>query len=318
MGSRALAVAIAIVAFSHAIRAEDAVRWISDIREDSLAGPGLFSRIVNVFAGGADHDRLTLPFDVCMSADHYLVLVRGTNELVAIERASLKARVVECTHDALIGPVAVTGSPDDFYISDPEQGTVFHGQGGALRVFADETAGLVRPTGLALDRDGGRLWVVDTGRHRIVCFTLNGEVLVELGSRGEADEGFNFPTFMAIDSDGALIINDTMNGQIKKFTAEGTFLWSIGGLDSENYVFERAKGVTTDDRGRIYVVDNLSDQIFVLSPDGALIDTIGVTGSGAGELWSPVGICARGDTLVVADTQNHRLALFGIESAGQR
>ena len=108
-----------------------------------------------------------------------------------------------------------------------------------------------------------------------------------------------------------------MNAQVKKFTAEGRFLWSIGGLESETFLFERPKGVVCDDLGRVYVVDNLADRVLIISPDGALMDSIGVPGAGAGELWSPVGIDLAGDTLIVADTQNHRLALFDL-GAGTR
>jgi sugar lactone lactonase YvrE len=294
------------------------IHWLGDISTDSLAGPGLFSKVVSALAGGSNNNTLELPFDVRLSAEKYLVLIRSTNELITIDRKTLKARHLKHTKNALVAPVAVVGTADDFYLSDPEQSTVFHGSDGRLVVFADSSHGLDRPTGLALDLKRGRLWIVDTGRHRVVGLSLTGLPSVEIGGRGEQDSCFNFPTFAAVDNDGSLIINDTMNGKIKKFSADGEFLWSAGGLSEEQFLFERAKGIATDGRGRIYVVDNLSDQVVVLTADGTLVNRIGTSGSGAGELWSPVGVAILGDTLVVADTQNHRLALFSIASEAGR
>lgn len=292
--------------------------WLGDIAEDSLAGPGLVSKLLRIVAGGENRQRLGLPFDVQIAGDEYFVLSRQSNDLVAIDRRSQKARVLHISDQPLITPVAAVGTPEHYFISDPEQNTVFVGHGTDLEVFVGTEQGLERPTGLAWDRQRNRIWVVDTGRHEVLCFDLAGKLIVAFGGRGAGDTDLNYPTFIAVAPDGSVIVNDTMNGRIKKWSSDGEFLWSSSDLLTASDPVGRAKALAIDETGRTYVVDNMEDRIVVFDSEGTQVGTFGHSGSGNGELWSPVGIAIAGDTLVVADTQNNRLALFAITREEQR
>lgn len=293
-------------------------RWLGEVTEDSLSKPGFFGKLVKVIAGGEEFDRLAYPFDVRIAGDHYLFLSRQTNDVVLVNRESYRTRVLNTGDAGLIAPVAVVGDAERYYLSDPEQSAVFIGHKSKLKLFAGADQGLKRPTGLAWDRDRERLWVVDTELHKVLCFDLDANRILELGGRGDGPSGLNYPTFIALFRDGSVAINDTMNGRIKKWSAEGELLWNSEDLLTAADPLGRAKGVAVDASDRVLVVDNMGDRVFILAPDGAVLGSFGSQGSGDGELWSPVGIAVAGDTVVVADTQNHRLVLFALEGGLDR
>lgn len=319
IGRALAAVTISLAAFGPAWgqSALDA-RWAGTVDDASLKGPGFFSRLVGIVAGGESSSKLGLPFDVEMTAAEYLVLSRESNSLVAVERETGKARVVDLGKAGLVAPVDVAGGREHYYISDSELGAVFVGAGNRLERFLGREQGLDRPTGLALDISRGLLWIVDTGRHQLLGYSLEGELQTVTGFRGAADSAFNYPTFVAVCEDGSIVVNDTMNGKIKKFGADGALIWAAGGFDTSSASLGRAKGVAVDDAGRIFVVDNLEDHVVVLDGDGTYVGHFGGPGNADGELWSPVGIAVCGDTVAVADTQNHRLALFSIAREAKR
>ena len=68
--------------------------------------------------------------------------------------------------------------------------------------------------------------------------------------------------------------------------------------------------MAVDDSGNIYVVDGLFDNIQVFDPDGRLLMVIGSRGAGAGEFWSPGGLCIDGDDVFIADTFNNRIQVL--------
>jgi len=68
--------------------------------------------------------------------------------------------------------------------------------------------------------------------------------------------------------------------------------------------------VAVDQSGRIFILDGTADTVRVYSPKGEQIFTLG----GAGILKQPLGIdVSPGGDVVVADSGNHRLALFAAE-----
>jgi DNA-binding beta-propeller fold protein YncE len=83
------------------------------------------------------------------------------------------------------------------------------------------------PTGVAIDGDGNVL-VTDTNNHRIRIITPPGDVSTLAGTveKGHNDgEGavaqFNYPTGIAVDGAGDVLVADTYNHRICKITPQG-------------------------------------------------------------------------------------------------
>jgi len=176
----------------------------------------------------------------------------------------------------------------------------------------------VNQTGVAVD-SGGRIYVADTGNHRVQVFDTAGRFLFKFGrgggdgSWGRADGEFFGPYGIAADAMGRIYVADTGNGRIQVFDATGGFLFKINEVGG-------AVDVAVDDLGRIYAVDpdrSLSveersePRVRVFNASGAFLYEFGGYGLTPGRFRSPTGVAVGPDgRVVVADDGNNRVQVF--------
>src|SRR5574340_849041 len=67
------------------------------------------------------------------------------------------------------------------------------------------------PQGIAVDAAGTRVYVADTGNHRIQKFTSSGDFILTWGSQGAGDGQFSYPGGVAVDPAGNVYVVDTAN-----------------------------------------------------------------------------------------------------------
>jgi DNA-binding beta-propeller fold protein YncE len=179
------------------------------------------------------------------------------------------------------------------------------------------------PRNLAVAPDGS-LYLADTGNHRIVRITAEGEVLTTWGSfadgatmEGGAPGGtFYEPWSIAIGTDGSVFVTDTWNHRIQKFTADGRFItqWGTFGQAETATAFWGPRDITIDDKGWLYVTDTGNKRVVVFDEDGNFITEFGSAGLLAGQFDEPVGIAVDSDGRVyVADTWNQRVQVFELD-----
>lgn len=115
------------------------------------------------------------------------------------------------------------------------------------------------------------LFLADDGGHAIYQFTLEGKLLMTIGTPGKAaefmgGEPFNQPTKVARDpKSGNLFISDGYgNARVHKFTALGKYVSSWGGPGIEAGQFNLPHSAALDKHGRVLVADreNLRIQVF--------------------------------------------------------
>jgi sugar lactone lactonase YvrE len=83
-------------------------------------------------------------------------------------------------------------------------------------------------------------------------------------------------------------------------------------IDNYGLGLQGASGLAIDSNDRIYISDTGHHRIVICTPEGCYITHIGIEGDGPGELKLPSGLDITHDgTIVVADTGNKRLQLFG-------
>jgi DNA-binding beta-propeller fold protein YncE len=176
---------------------------------------------------------------------------------------------------------------------------------------------LERPTGIAIDRERGKIYVADTSHqlsknHYIHVYNLQGRPLGKIGLGKGADEGaFLFPTYLAVDSDGKLYVSDTMNARIQVFSPDGQYLDTIGARGNAPGTFARPKGVAVDTFGNVYVVDSDWANVQIFNPKGQALLFFGGRGRYPGLLNTPAGIAIdRENKIYVADTQNLRVDVY--------
>lgn len=217
-----------------------------------------------------------------------------------------------------IAPVGVTSGPEGrVLVADAELGII-------ARLDASGNPGpsfgrgvLKRPTGVAYDPVGQRIFVADTAAHDIKVFDGKGQFVKVIGRHGEGAGEFNFPTHLAFAHD-QLYVTDTMNSRIQVFSADGSTLrlqFGTRGLYIGNMV--RPKGVAVDRAGNIYVVESYHDHLLVFDKRGRFLMGIGGLGQQIGRFYLPSGVWVdRGDRIFVADMFNGRIMVFQFLGGG--
>jgi DNA-binding beta-propeller fold protein YncE len=137
------------------------------------------------------------------------------------------------------------------------------------------------------------LWLVDRDRAQMMLFTISGQLLRTIGTRGfRSDTGvapddfrseafksvthgggpFNMPTDIDVASSGEMFVTDGYgNARVHKFAADGTHLMSWGEPGTEPGQFMLPHAVWIDRRGRLLVADRENDRVQVFDQDGNLL-----------------------------------------------
>ncbi|MFZ2540280.1 MAG: hypothetical protein WAW75_00740 [Gallionella sp.] len=143
-----------------------------------------------------------------------------------------------------------------------------------------DPADLERPTGVAVSRDGERIYVIDrayndSDQHRVVVYDKEGKKLQVIGTRGSEDGQFNIPLQGTVGPDDTLYVLDSGNFRIQAFDRDGNFLRSFGDVGKEFGNFARPRGIAVDDEGNIYISDARFNNFQIFNPAGQLLLAIG-------------------------------------------
>jgi DNA-binding beta-propeller fold protein YncE len=209
-------------------------------------------------------------------------------------------------------PVGVATSPEGHvFVADADLGYVaeLDAKGKPLAILGKGV--LKRPTGVAYDPEGKRLFVSDTRAHDIKVFDPSGKLLKTIGRRGEGEGEFNYPTHIAF-ARGELYVADTMNSRVQVFADGGErYRLTVGarGLYVGNLV--RPKGVAVDSEGNIYVIESYYDHLLIYDRNGRFLLAIGGLGKDAGQFYLPAGVWVDARNRVfVADMFNGRVVVL--------
>jgi DNA-binding beta-propeller fold protein YncE len=217
------------------------------------------------------------------------------------------------THDRMISPIGVaTDAQDNIYVTDSFQGKVFvfDPSGKVKHIIGQPEGRYKRPTGIAIDRAAGWLYVADTLKNEIVVTDLQGHDIFRFGQSGEGDGEFNAPTQLCLNG-GRLYVTDTLNARIQIFERDGKYVSGFGRLGRGAGAFDKPKGVALDSDGHVYVVEGMHDIVQIMDIQGNLLMVFGTTGSAAGEFYLPTGIhIDHNDFIYVADPYNRRIQVF--------
>jgi DNA-binding beta-propeller fold protein YncE len=208
--------------------------------------------------------------------------------------------------------IAIDGSGTVF-VADATLNRVFgYAPDGSYMVAIGHDDELQGPAGLAIDQARKLLYVADSSKHQIFCYsTVDGSIVRTLGKRGSGPGDFNFPTNLFVDAQGRLYVADTLNFRIQILDPDGQVLRTFGVQGDVPGTFNRPKGVAVDSEGHIYVADTSFNNFQIFDPDGTLLLFVGRGGYEPGELQLPAGLFIDGqDRIYVADQGNSRVQVF--------
>lgn len=292
---------------------EPRIAFVQNLRGPADLGmrPSVWRSMANWLTGDTgESQNLRKPFAVAVDEGGNLCLADTDTSLVCYADFAHKhwRRYTGVGKNKFTSPVALARRAEVFYVADSELAKVFAFRDDDQPVF-EIGAPLKRPVGLAVTDDA--LYVVDSQAHAVLVFGLDGKLQFTFGGRGTGPGQFNYPTGIAVDGRGHLLVSDTLNCRVQIFDLQGKYLSEFGSNGDTSGHFARPKGIAADSAGDIYVVDAIFDNFQIFDPAGQLLLNVGEPGDGPGGFGLPNGIAIGADNRIyVADAFNHRVQIF--------
>ena len=200
------------------------------------------------------------------------------------------------------------------YVSDSKQKKVFgYDKNGNLVFALGEKGEFRRPSGIAINNNLNRIYVVDTKSHNVKVYDLKTKkLLFEFGKRGKEEGEFNFPTNIAIDREtNNVAVVDTQNFRVQIFDEDGEFLTKFGRLGNVPGMFARPKGIGIDSEDHLYVADAAFNNVQIFDEQGRLLLFFGGAGFDPGKFYLPAGIYVdEEDRVYIVDSFNARVQVY--------
>ena len=165
------------------------------------------------------------------------------------------------------------------------------------------------PWGVAVnDRD--EIAVTDWGNHRVSMFSRDGTHLRSFGRWGYSNGEFQFPTGIAFDSHGNIVVAD-YNHRVQVFDRNGNFLSKFGEKGSHHHQLSCPEGLSIiiNCNGDIIVADKGNKLIKIFSSSGEYLRKFG----GAGSLVESYHCIQHGQYFIVSDGGDHSIKMFDLE-----
>lgn len=297
------------------------VRTISS--DQDLQTETTFSeQVVNILAGKPPPSRHVIqPMGLAVSDDGQRVYVSNLTRGVVFRFDFEQQSFLEIG-DLLHPSGLALDAEEQLYVVEQGQRhiAVFDTDGQRVRTITH--ANIERPVGIAIDRQRGRIYLVDTGRsehnsetkqgHSVKVFGLDGTLIKTIGGReAPPDHRMLYPSYAAVDQAGNLYVSDTLNARVQQFDADGNYVRTFGERGNRYGMFERPKGVAVDSFGNLYVVDSAWSNVQIFNARAEVLMFFGGRGSYPGLLANPTDIAIDHlDRIYVADHLSHRINVY--------
>jgi DNA-binding beta-propeller fold protein YncE len=165
----------------------------------------------------------------------------------------------------------------------------FDRNGAFVRAFGERL--FTRAHGLHIDRDDN-LWATDVSAHVVMKLSPRGDVLLMLGTKGEAGEWneatgsrkFDQPNDVTVGANGDVFVvqghtpGPKGDPRVLKFDKNGRFIKSWGGKGPGPGQFQVAHAIALDRDGLLWVADRENQRVQVFTADGAFVREIKYAG----------------------------------------
>ncbi len=159
-----------------------------------------------------------------------------------------------------------------------------------------------KPSGLAVDPEGDKVYVVDTGgvsseKHNMVVLDAKtGDHLYTFSERGKEDGELNLARDAVVTPQGIYVV-DGGNFRVQQFSERGEFRGRFGTVGIRGGQFARPKGIDVDGEGRLYVSDAAFGNFQIFDREGRLLLAVGSRSQrgGPAKFMLPAGIAVDED-----------------------
>ncbi len=281
--------------FEMSVSPEPSQTYIYDFKWQRKTGSGWNDISGYPFSGTDTRTLSILDGNGIDSADQFRLLVR-INDCPAGDRDGYESPVITVNH--ILSPVFVNcyPSPESIYACE-EYGVSFSfsdadisndntyqwqyakNEDFTLAFTIEDAPGygtLDNPSGIAFG-PGNVLYVVDSGKDRIMKFDADGSHLLKFGEEGLHDGQFQHPYGIAVDPAGNVWVTDKVLHRITKFDSGGNFQTNWGSQGPGIDQVDNPSGIAADENGNVYVADTDNDRIMVTNSSGNYLRNWAVT-----------------------------------------
>ena len=233
--------------------------------------------------------------------------------------AKMRGEVVK-TIDGLNKPVAVAVSDDGSVIVCEKRGatiSILDSKGDRLKSFRTNAKyeNMIFNTGcscLTVTLKGTLLFTcIDD--NRLMEFSMTGQCISRVGSRGKGPLQFSYPSGIAINkTTGQVYVVECGNDRVQVLNAGLTFFHMFGSHGSGQGQFKDPRGIAIDSQGLVYVADSYNNRIQQFTPEGKHLSSFGTKGFAPGQLTYPSDIAVDdNDLLFICEGRpNSRVSVF--------
>ncbi|CAI8017935.1 E3 ubiquitin-protein ligase TRIM71, partial [Geodia barretti] len=181
-----------------------------------------------------------------------------------------------------------------------------------LRSFGNtgpDESRLIQPRGVAISSDN--TVIVVGGDHSVNKFTLEGQFIASVGSKGSGRLQFSTPWAIAYNhTNNRVYVCDTYNHRITILQHDLTFHGRFGSVGSEAGQFNQPESISVSRRGNVLVADYLNKRVQIFDANGHHLSSITHTVAGEG-LRGPISVAVGpNDWVYVVEQSYPRVSVF--------
>lgn len=163
-------------------------------------------------------------------------------------------------------------------------------------------SGLVNPTSIYATQD--HLFVVESGKHRILKLNYDGDVVATLGGLGSGDYQFDRPIDVDATNGLQIYISDNRNMRVQIYDRRFRFLSSIKTEVPFTNRQMKPTQIVVNDFDELFVFDEVSKSILKFDENGNFIDSFDLDGI------VPANLEVDGDRLIITDRVNKQTVIL--------
>jgi DNA-binding beta-propeller fold protein YncE len=260
---------------------------------------------------------LLAPHHVTVDSRGRLLIVDPDIRAVHVLEGGKSFRIAGGPRRRLLLPNGIAvDAADNIYIADSERGLVlvYAPDGKFLRYIGkrgDESF-FHYPTAIAIDRDSGRLFVLDSPRHVLFVLDLEGNVLKRVGRPRPHAIGkvsgeiipmeLDYPTEIAIGNNELAVVDSASSRvHVMDLQCKPAAQFNIPAVPGPPVVDD--VGIAVDLTGNIYVSSTRDSHVRIYGSDGSVLGSFGRSGMGIGEFNAPAGLWIDGKTASMLPTR---------------
>ncbi|MCX7793704.1 MAG: 6-bladed beta-propeller [Thermodesulfovibrionales bacterium] len=271
-------------------------------------------KFIETLFGEERIDIFIKPYGVTVDRSNRIYITdKGRVWVIDLEKGEYSFLGAEPGIGRVDNPVGVAASSDGrVFVADVSQDRVFVYKDGKAVALLGQQGEFKTPSSIAIDEKRRRIYVADSNSHVINVYNLDDySKIMTIGRRGHEKGEFNFPTNIALNSEGLLHVVDTGNWRIQVFDPEGNLVRTFGQIGDVPGTFTRPKGIGIDSEDNIYVVDAAFENVQIFNKEGQLLMFFGGPGIEPGQLGLPAGLYIdHEDRIYVVEQLNKRFQIF--------